>query len=987
MKQIPKPLFTRQPGQFRPWFRFWLSALLLFCVTIGPVDAAEPIGHLVVAAGKLIAVGADGTERRLSRRDPVYSGDTLKTSGNVFAQVRFKDGALIALRPKTELKIEEYAFSGQEDGSEKAFFKLVKGGFRTITGAIGHKNKQNYSVTTPVATSGIRGTHYGLRVLTPQQAQQAQQGGNSVNPGLYGGVVDGEIAVENGAGESTFGNDRYFYVADTNSEPETLIAPPGIVFDVDRRTDQEGDEEETAGERQGTDDQDAGGEGEGGEQNDDQGNQDGDGQQGEDQQGDGEQQTDDQGEGDQQSGEGQGDREQNTDQQEGGEQQGTGDQQAGDGQGTGDQQRGDQQGGADQQRAGERQSADQQVGTAQPTPTSTDNDTGANEELGSFETTAGADSGSGEAAANLGSANLINPDSVGTSNTTTLEVEAEPVFESNDEFNAGSDAQTATSASVITNNYTRLATGSRALVAFVTFDSANNQFNNTSAHIKDDGTSDNQLLINADGRLVEVSELDTDGPNVGKTHTFDFADATLQQSGSAHNLSWGRWSSGYSVTTDSATDEPRGPLHYVYTQNPASYAQVSSHFANSAEKRLVFDFADNLGTKPTDQDGNVGSYEYAQLVLNMNSGKVDRYDLKTVVGSLIFTMDIGNNTPSIADVIDNKDRISLTGDCSGGCTSSSAQGEAGFVFADTNGDYIGSTFSLRDNDNSRATTGSIVFERTATKSNPQTISGSSTAYVAFIGAPGSSANTNKTEIIAAGNELIDNSDTNPSNHSTTTSADSDARFVSYNGIGNVITEAAEGTGTARNTFDSGRGDLVDTGGDSVGVNWGRWTDGWNTNLNGSGVAPLGHAHFIHSDKVTADAELKNMVSVLGGTSTATATFNHIGGTSPTDNLGNVGTLNSASAQVTFDGTVSGIFVDQYKVNFTVNGHTFDMAQSTAIGFSDARQGNITLQDNNDTNIQGAASLQLIGTNASHAISGYSANGNGTQAVGTLLLKR
>jgi len=66
----------------------------------------------------------------------------------------------MSLSPDTEFKVEEYSFEGKQDGSEKSFFNLVKGGLRAITGAIGHTNKKNYRLNTPVATIGIRGTEF-----------------------------------------------------------------------------------------------------------------------------------------------------------------------------------------------------------------------------------------------------------------------------------------------------------------------------------------------------------------------------------------------------------------------------------------------------------------------------------------------------------------------------------------------------------------------------------------------------------------------------------------------------------------------------------------------------------------------------------------------------------------------------------------------------------------------------------------------------------
>ncbi|MBV5276984.1 FecR domain-containing protein, partial [bacterium] len=59
-----------------------------------------------------------------------------------------------------DFRVDDYQYSGKTDGQEKGFFSLLKGGLRTITGLVGRSNRDNYKVTTSVATIGIRGTEY-----------------------------------------------------------------------------------------------------------------------------------------------------------------------------------------------------------------------------------------------------------------------------------------------------------------------------------------------------------------------------------------------------------------------------------------------------------------------------------------------------------------------------------------------------------------------------------------------------------------------------------------------------------------------------------------------------------------------------------------------------------------------------------------------------------------------------------------------------------
>jgi hypothetical protein len=75
------------------------------------------------------------------------------------------DGAYISLQPNTEFGIKEYKFEGKADGTESAFYSLLKGAMRTVTGLVGRVNRDRYQVATPTATVGIRGTGGLIQIL------------------------------------------------------------------------------------------------------------------------------------------------------------------------------------------------------------------------------------------------------------------------------------------------------------------------------------------------------------------------------------------------------------------------------------------------------------------------------------------------------------------------------------------------------------------------------------------------------------------------------------------------------------------------------------------------------------------------------------------------------------------------------------------------------------------------------------------------------
>ena len=129
---------------------------LLLVMTL-PMLAVAEVGKVQFVTGNVTAIDVNGTTRALTKGADIQNGDMIQTADGR-AQVRFIDGGYMSFQPNTVFKVEDYHFSGQADGSEKGFFKLVKGSLRAITGLIGKSNKQAWRMNSPVATIGIRGT-------------------------------------------------------------------------------------------------------------------------------------------------------------------------------------------------------------------------------------------------------------------------------------------------------------------------------------------------------------------------------------------------------------------------------------------------------------------------------------------------------------------------------------------------------------------------------------------------------------------------------------------------------------------------------------------------------------------------------------------------------------------------------------------------------------------------------------------------------------
>jgi len=132
-------------------------ALALLVASAFAFQAHANSGRVEFVAGNVTLKNAQGV-RPLERGAELRTGDTVITTVNGRAQVRFSDGAYVSLQPDTEFAVEQYQFNGQTDGSERGLFGLLKGTMRTVTGLVGRVNRDRYALRTPNATIGIRGT-------------------------------------------------------------------------------------------------------------------------------------------------------------------------------------------------------------------------------------------------------------------------------------------------------------------------------------------------------------------------------------------------------------------------------------------------------------------------------------------------------------------------------------------------------------------------------------------------------------------------------------------------------------------------------------------------------------------------------------------------------------------------------------------------------------------------------------------------------------
>ncbi len=216
--KLPIPFFVVIPAKAGIQL---LSFLLAFFLLAANAHAA---GRVLFVKGSA-QLERSGRVQPLTRSITVESGDVLITGADGRVQLLMDDGDRMALRPNTRLRIDEFTapVSTTQPGSGRAFYSLIRGGFQALTRSLGARDQTSYRINTPVATIGIRGTHYTAQLCSNDCADARN--------GLYVGVTDGAILLNNNAGQQSVGKNQFGYVSDQNNKPKLLVCMPSPLIE------------------------------------------------------------------------------------------------------------------------------------------------------------------------------------------------------------------------------------------------------------------------------------------------------------------------------------------------------------------------------------------------------------------------------------------------------------------------------------------------------------------------------------------------------------------------------------------------------------------------------------------------------------------------------------------------------------------------------------------------------------------------------------
>jgi len=202
-------------------------AILVALLAIASAHA-EPAGEVTHLSGTLSAQKADGTAKLLAVQSVVEEGDLISTEADTYARIKFVDGGEVVLRPRSRLRVDRYRFAQDNPREDNVLLRMLKGGLRAVTGAIGKRSKEKVAFETPTSTIGIRGTHFGALFCQGDCADVPTPSGEPPANGLHVDVASGAISLTNRAGTFDFDAGQFAFVPSAEAPPELIPPERGI---------------------------------------------------------------------------------------------------------------------------------------------------------------------------------------------------------------------------------------------------------------------------------------------------------------------------------------------------------------------------------------------------------------------------------------------------------------------------------------------------------------------------------------------------------------------------------------------------------------------------------------------------------------------------------------------------------------------------------------------------------------------------------------
>ena len=154
----------------------WLLCAALLCVA---EFASAQVATVFDVSGAVQAIPGAGSPRALRKGDSLNQGETIVTADGASIVLRFEDGQVVALTPRSRFTISNYTYDRAAPEKSNVLLSLIEGGMRAVTGLIGKRNPASVNYKAAQATIGIRGTDISVATVGGDLAISVTEGGIS----------------------------------------------------------------------------------------------------------------------------------------------------------------------------------------------------------------------------------------------------------------------------------------------------------------------------------------------------------------------------------------------------------------------------------------------------------------------------------------------------------------------------------------------------------------------------------------------------------------------------------------------------------------------------------------------------------------------------------------------------------------------------------------------------------------------------------------
>ena len=198
--QIKQKLIETNPNSFVQYSDRLIPGTRLKLVDIKRILDKEElspktkVGYVARLEGRASVNDVNGRTQQLQINSQIFEGDRIETRVGARLHILMDDGAEVFLKEDSVLKISEYVITEGYGEESSSILDLLRGGLRKITGSIGASALANYQMQTGLATIGIRGTEYVIKLCKQDDCTQTVSR-NDADAKLHAAVLEGAITV------------------------------------------------------------------------------------------------------------------------------------------------------------------------------------------------------------------------------------------------------------------------------------------------------------------------------------------------------------------------------------------------------------------------------------------------------------------------------------------------------------------------------------------------------------------------------------------------------------------------------------------------------------------------------------------------------------------------------------------------------------------------------------------------------------------------